>query len=307
MSKVDLRTVDLNLMIALEALLEECHVTNSATRLNLTQSAMSRSLAKLREVFDDPLLVRVDSGYQRTARAEAVLSQLKSALNEVRLTYEAPTFNPATATGEFRVATLDYPEIVILPVLSQIVRSKAPGLMINVVQKSILSIDEVVSGKADVSIGWMPSAMPKFCAAQKLFEDDYVCVMDRSHPLAGSTLSLDGYLSSPHAIMSTGRTAGSFVDNALSQVGLSRNIAKRSPHFVTGLLSIRHTDLLQTAPRRLALPLLKPAGLVMKELPFKIEPVVVSQLWHTRNNHSPVHKWFRSQIAKAVEASSVKA
>jgi len=301
MSHVNLKDIDLNLLVALEVLLEECNVTNSAVRLDVSQPTMSRTLARLRETFSDPLLVRVAKGYERTARADELLGTLRSALSEVRRTFAEQIFDPATATGLFRISSLDYPEVAILPKLMRAVRFEAPGLQIVVVQKSIQSIEEIVDGKADLSIGLMPSSLPKHCFVQKLYEDDYVCVMHRSHPLANSKLTLDGYLSYPHSIIDTGKTPGSFLDDVLAQRGLSREIVKRSPHFVASLLSIGETDLLQTAPRRLAAPLLKSADLVMRDLPFEMKPVVLSQLWHARNNRSPVHRWFREQIVLAAQ------
>ena len=298
MSEVNLAKVDLNLLVALDVLLEERHVTNAANRLGLSQSAMSRNLSRLRQVFDDPLLVRTAAGYVRTPRADEIAASLRPVLSGVQAILEKPTFDPASATGAFRISALDYPEIAILPALMQRVRTRAPAVRIEVVYKSILSIEEVVEGRADVAIGLMPTSLPKHCRIETLYEDEYVCVMHKSHPLANTRMTLDDYIRYPHSVIHTGKAPGSFVDDLLAKQGLERQIVKYSPHFVTSVLSIRETDLIQTAPKRLALPLLDAAGLVMQELPFQMKPVVVSQLWHARNTSNPLHQWFRDQIAQ---------
>ena len=184
-----------------------------------------------------------------------------------------------------------------MPGLMRTVRRLAPGMRIEVVQKTILSIEEIVDGTADLSLGLMPTTLPKHCVMQTLYEDEYVCVMHKDHPLAGSELTVEAYLDYPHAVIHTGKVPGSFVDSMLAKHGLSRRIVKFSPHFVASVLSIRDTDLLHTAPRRLAEPMLEAAGLVMRELPIKLEPVVLSQLWHARHTLDPLHRWFREQVA----------
>ena len=132
MQQVNLNKVDLNLLVALDVLLDERHITKAASRLDLSQPAMSRTLARLRDAFDDPLLVRVAGGYERTARAEGLVQPLKQALEKVSLTFAKPTFDPATAIGTFRICTLDYTEVVISPVFMEIITRYAPGIQIEI-------------------------------------------------------------------------------------------------------------------------------------------------------------------------------
>ncbi len=302
MSRVDLKDVDLNHLVALDVLLEDCQVSKAAARLGMSQPAMSRTLSRLRETFGDPLLVRVDGGFVRTARAEEIAGQLKTALSEMRRTFEAPAFDPATATGVFTITALDYVEIVLLPAVMKAVRTEAPGLRVEIIQRAVYSIEQIVDGEADLCVGLMPSAMPKYCILEDLFEDRYVCVMHKNHPSAKAALTVDSYLQHPHSIIHTGKTPGSFLDDRLRQMGYTRTIAKRSPHFLASLFSLGETDMLQTVPKRLADALTMSGELVSRELPFELNPLVISQVWHARDNGEPLHQWFRRQITLAAQS-----
>ncbi len=302
MSKVDLSSIDLNLLVAIDVLLGELHVSNAAERLGLSQPAMSRTLARLRVVFDDPLIVRAQKGYAPTARAEKLKSSLKTALTEVRRVFAETEFDPATTLDTFRLSTLDYAELVLFPELMNNIRSAAPGVRIEVLQRSIFSIEEIVDGIADISIGLMPRSLPKHCESESLFEDDYVCVMHKGHPIAHKTLTLENYLKYPHSIIHTGKAPGSYIDDVLAKLGHERKIIKRSPHFVASLFALGQSDLLQTVPRRLALPMMVAADLVLHDLPFKLNPLKVSQMWHSRNTDNATHKWLRQQVQKAVQS-----
>jgi len=143
MREVDLARVDLNLLVSLEILLEERHVSKSANRLNLSQSAMSRTLARLRETFDDPLIVRGENGYERTARGEELALHLTETLDRVGGTFSKTTFDPKTATGSFRISTLDYAEVVLLPEFVRVIRREAPNLEIDIIRRSVFSLEEV--------------------------------------------------------------------------------------------------------------------------------------------------------------------
>lgn len=304
---MDLHHVDLNLLVALEVLLDECHVSNSADRLNISQPAMSRTLSRLRTTFGDPLLVRVTNGYERTERGDAIAEKLAETLNQIRLTFMKPEFDPTTATGVFRIATLDYGELVVLPAFMRSVTACAPNMQIELVRKGFNSVEEILVGSADLSIGIMPNTTPKHCMVQKLFEDDYVCAMHKDHPLANSELTMDGYLKHPHATIHTGPSHGSIIDDTLERMGHTRFIAKRSPHFITSLLTLGESNLMQSTAKRSALRLQEASDLVVKELPFPMKPLTISQAWHERHNHNPSHKWFRDQVALAAADSDIGA
>jgi len=302
MQQVNLNEIDLNLLVALDVLLDECHVTRSANRLNLSQPAMSRTLTRLRVAFDDPLLVRVVGGYERTTRADALQEPLRQALDQVRLTFERPEFDPATSTETFRISTLDYTEVVISPAFMERITRYAPEVQIEIARRSIYSIEEVLDGHADISLGVMPKSLPKHCVVQPLFEDRYVCLMHKSHPLVNAQLTLKDYLDYPHSIIHTGNRPGSHIDDVLESLGHSRKIAKKSPFFAASLFSLGRTNLLQTVPKRLATPVLHAMDLVIRDLPFEVAPLVISQMWHARNTDNPSHTWLRGQLHGAAQS-----
>ncbi len=299
MRKMDSKNFDLNLLIALDVILEELHISRSAKRLNISQSATSRALAKLRDMFDDPLIVRVSKGYQRTPRGESLVKSVKSILSEVESTFETQEFEPAEFKGELTICTLDYGEAVLLPAIMEKVSQEAPGATIKIIHRKIYSISEVLDGNADILLGTIPDNPPKHCNAQFLYSDRFVCVVSKDHPLARKTITLEDYVSYPHSIIHTGESPGTSIDVALAKIGKSRHIMKSSPHFAASVFSIVNTNMIQTIPLRLAGKLLLYSDLVVKELPFETGAVEIGQMWHRRNSENLAHRWFR-QLIKSV-------
>ena len=300
MSEVDLRKIDLNLLVALDVLLDECHITNSAHRLNLSQPAMSRTLARLREAFDDPILVRVPNGYNRTERARALAEPLKAVLDQIRYTLAEPVFDPKSYSGEFRICTLDYGEVVVVPRFMKVISEKAPNAKIVIVHRPIYAIAEMLEGTADIILGSMFPSTPKHCMKQHLYDDIFVCVMHKDHPLAEQELTMEDYVEYPHSIIHTGERPGTQVDDALEKEGLTRRVAKQSPHFFASLMSLGDTNIIQTVPERLAKVMQDSNNLIIKSLPFDIDPIRVGQVWHSRDNLNPMHQWFRTQLEQSV-------
>jgi len=299
MHEVNLKKYDLNLLVALEVVLQEKHVTKSAERLNISQPAMSRTLTRLREMFDDRLLVRTPDGYIKTPRAERLETQLSETLKSIAHTIDTPQFDPKFARAVFKLCTLDYGEVLVVPELLRLLERHAPYIVVETIQRSNYTVQEVQKGVADVTIGIAPTNPAKNCKVEQLFEDRYVCVMDENHPLANDKLTLKSYLSYGHSVTNTGSSTLRRVDQTLETLGVKRRVLKRSPQFLASIFSCKQTRLLQTTPLRHLAPLLAPMGLVAKELPFKMNPIQYCQIWHVRNDDDPAQKWFRQQITDA--------
>ena len=299
MSKKHVEDIDLNLLIALDVLLSERHITNAAIRLKISQPAMSRTLTRLRDTFGDPLLVRTSAGYVATARAENLVDPVKDILRQIQGTLTTPTYDPATEMGEFRVSTLGYGEVVVIPGFMEAISKETPNVEIVIVNRSVYSVDEILEGKADILFGARLPDVSKACIIQPLYEDKFVCVMSDCHPLAKGKLTLEGYLNYPHSIIHTGERAGSHIDDLLEKLGHKRKILKRSPHWTASLMSLATTELLQTVPERMARSLANTGGLVVKELPIDLAPSKFELMWHSRFNDDPRHKWFRDKFIKA--------
>ncbi|MEM7068631.1 MAG: LysR family transcriptional regulator [Pseudomonadota bacterium] len=299
MRNMDLRKIDLNLLVVLNVLLEELHISNSASRLNLSQPAMSRALARLREMFDDPLIVRVSKGYRRTPRGESLVNPVQFILDNIQSTLTEREFDPEVYQREFAICTLDYGEAVLVPKIMERLMADAPGIKLKITHRRIYSIAEVLDGSADILLGTIPESPPKHCVVQPLYDDRFVCVVHKQHPLANRTMTLNDYVSYPHSIIHTGESPGTSIDVALEQLNLRRNIVKSSPHFVASILSVGRTDVIQTIPHRLADMVVQYSDLVVKELPIEVGPVKIGQMWHMRNLKDQAHIWFREVVKAA--------
>ena len=290
------RGIDLNLLPILDAIFEELHISRAAKRLNLSQPAVSRALARLRTEFDDELIVKDRNGYRRTPRGEELSGRVKKILMEVDAAKQASNFDPKSFDGEFKICTLDYGEATLIPLLQEDLTKVAPLARIRIVHRRIYSISEVLEGAADLLLGTIPENPPRHCVVEHLFADRHVCVMCKNHRLAQTKLTLKHYVELPHSIIHTGESPGTAIDATLRQMGRHRTVARSSPHFVASLMSIANTELVQTVPETLAKSLAEKFDLVIKELPLEVAQVDIGQMWHSRNDNDGAHMWFRQRV-----------
>ena len=305
MHEVNIGSVDLNLLVALRALLSERHVTRAARSIGLSQPAMSHALARLRELFDDPLLVRTASGMQPTPRAEALAPALSAALDDLARVIAPPgAFEPRRSTRRFRLIADDYTELVLLPHVLERVWEAGPGIDVQVGAPSH-GLSDIVEGRADFSIVPARSGpAPRGIYVQKLFHEDFVAVVRADHPHVKKRLSLDEYLALPHALISPRGQVGSVVDNALAKLRRSRRVAVEIPHFLVAPHLVRRSDLVLLLGKRVAAVMAEPLGLRVLEPPreLDLEGFTVSLIWHERHRADPAHAWFRRVIAGAAKA-----
>jgi len=300
MHEVNIRNLDLNLLVALEALLQESSVTQAAAAVNLSQPAMSRALDRLRHMLKDPLLVRSGRGMVLTPRAESLRGPLQDALERVRTVLAPNEFNPATSQAHFRIIGVDYFSHVMMPgVLEQLYR-EAPNIQVSIENMSAEGIEGLKTGEIDLGIGVIDVG-PKLDAAyhQHLFDDDFICVMREGHDLSDKTLKLEDYCRANHALLSiTGKGSGT-IDLLLQGIGKERKIALRLPHFLAIPSVVSKTDLITTIPRKVA-QLFEGQGVVMCELPTELQSpsFTISQIWHERFHHDPARKWLRSIVKR---------
>ncbi len=221
-------------------------------------------------------------------------------MNNIENTLSEPDFDPQSYQREFAVCTLDYGEAVIMPAIMERIIAESPRIRVRIVHRRIYSISEILDGTADVLLGTVPDNPPKHCVVQPLYDDRYVCLMHKSHPMAERTLTLEDYVRYPHSIVHTGESPSTTIDDQLTKMGLSRTVVKRSPHFVASILAIGDSHIIQTIPQRLAEKITHHSDLVMKELPLDVGPVRVGMMWHMRDAKDPAHIWFRGVIKETV-------
>ncbi len=309
MHSVHLAGLDLNLLVALRALLAERHVTRAAERVGLSQPAMSHALGRLRTLLGDPILVRTPSGMQPTARAEAMRQPLESALAELgRLLAPPPAFDPATAKRRFRVSTSDYVELVLVPRLCARVWREAPGIDLAFTVYAGGGVSALHEDTTDLVISppdTLGTSTPGL-RMQRLLDDRFVCVVRDGHPLVGAKkrLSLDDFVSLPHALITPrGRSARGAVDDALERLGKKRRVALEIPHFLVAPHVVRETDVVLTLAERVARLLSPMLGLRQLPPPLKVPRFSMAMIWHERSHADPALAWFRrliSAVAKEV-------
>jgi DNA-binding transcriptional LysR family regulator len=298
---MNLRALDLNLLVILDALLREGGVTGAAARLNLTQPAVSIALRRARAVFGDPLLVRSGAGMRPTPVAEALAPRLAEALAGVSSLFAARSFDPATATRDFVLSASDLAEILVLPGLVSALYAAAPGVGLTVrsVDSVPLQSSEARDGQLDLTIGGMPLPGPPYLGAV-LFEDDFVILARTGHPAMSRPLSVETFAALPQALVSPqGSTPGGPIDTALAGFGLKRRIALSLTRFAALPAVLAQSDLVACVPRALAARPAFSGPVCSHDLPFASPGYALRMLWHRRHDADPAHRWLRSTVPVA--------
>jgi DNA-binding transcriptional LysR family regulator len=299
MRSVDLRSVDLNLLHPLRALLEERHVTRAAKRCFLSQPAMSRAFERLRADFADPLLVRTGRAYERTVRGERLLRELDSLMPRLEALVRGEGFEPANTRDRFRLAVTDHASAVLMPGLLRRIRLEATKAVIEVVGWHERAYDDVAAGRLDLALS--AEAVPPALQVEVLYEEDFVCLVGSARPMRRKRFTLKEYLDRPHVIVETWGDQQTPVDRPLAELGLKRRAALRVPFFVPTLLGISGTDLTLTVPRRLVVAIPR-RGLQVIEPPREIRNFSYFMVWHPRLDAEPAQVWFRDQVRSAARA-----
>ena len=303
----DLHRIDLNLLVALDALARERNVTKAAERTGVTQSAMSHTLRRLRELFDDPLLVRGRGGMVLTPRAEALAVPLRSGLVSLARTLAEPAaFEPEHASRTFRIVSPDLFDALFLPALLKRLGHEAPSVDLAVVPTPKRLSDSLETGDVDLAIYPVLLDPQPFdlgtqvdaeLQSRTLFRDSFRCFVRNDHPaLTGRRkLTLETYTRLNHILVSPGGEGPGLVDRILQARGLKRRIALRVPHFATALEVIAQSDLVLTAPSSLS-GCSTASSLASRPAPLAIPEHAITMLWHPRFTEDPAHRWLRERI-----------
>jgi DNA-binding transcriptional LysR family regulator len=293
---MDIRSIDLNLLLALDALLSERNVTRAAARLNLSQSAMSAALGRLRALFGDPLLLRAAGGMVPTAKGLELAAPVKQVLADIgRLVQQGGAFDPATAGVTFTIAASDYVEFAILPRLVDFLEANAPLARLAVKPMDFGAIGKQLEA-GDVDIGILGAGFaPPNVRSRPLYLERFMCVARHDHPQVADRLTLDLFCELDHVLVSP--SGGSFVspvDNALAALGRSRRVRLSVPHFLLVTEIIVRSDMLAVLPERLA----GAYGdrLRVFEMPFDVPPFTIAKVWHERGHRDPALVWLRQAL-----------
>lgn len=299
---MNLANINLNLLVSLDALLDTCNVTRAAEQLHISQSAMSKTLAQLRDMFQDPLLVRVGNRFVPTARAEQIRGGLKQLLHNAAVLLESEEFDPVRCDTTFTIAVTDYVAQFILPDVLQHIYRQAPHIGIRLIDWDQHSLQGLTGGRIDLGTGSLEHAPANFYV-RKIDEDSLVCVMAPGHPLACQGLTMEGYLAYSHAVITSGGDKHRRVDKALAALGFSRRVGLEVPYYRSALHIIAGTDMLLTLPEHIARHTAGPFGLVQFPLPFESPHFEYSLIWHERQHHQAGHRWLRQVLMDELRRS----
>ena len=291
MQKPNLRGLDLNLLVPLQALLEERSVTRAAMRVHLSQPAMSRVFERLREAFSDELLIRSGKKYALTPRAAALLEELTLLLPKVESLWQKKPFSPASATGCLKLAMTDQMAALLLPELVATLSREAPNVDVQLVPWQDSSFRDLAAGQLDLVA--CPLTAPFPLVVERLLPDRFVCLVSRSHPHRKKSFSLTEYLAEKHIVLEVQLGHQTLVDRPLSELGKRRKSALRLPFFVVAVEALEKTSLVLTIPERLANRRMDPRKTRLVDAPKEIPPYYQTMSWSDRLNADPLHSWFR--------------
>jgi DNA-binding transcriptional LysR family regulator len=304
-----LHRIDLNLLVYLDVLLRECNVTQAANQLGLSQPAMSNGLRRLRDLFNDPLLVRTSDGMTPTARALELEPLVRDILSGVeRAIQPTSEFDPMDARQVIRVMASDYAESTLFPAVLQKLRELAPGLTLDVMTPSDVSFLDVERGKIDLVINRFDQ-MPQSFHQITLWTDSFSCLLSRDNPIL-ERFDLESYLAANHIWVSkTGMGVGvgvdpddvqrlGWVDHALDAMGKKRNIRVFTRHYQAAMTLAEQNDLIVTLPTRATWLKRDNPRVVVRDCPFTVPPLELKMAWSPLLQHNPAHRWVRQLITQ---------
>ncbi|WP_421739196.1 LysR family transcriptional regulator [Caulobacter sp.] len=293
-----MQTPDLNLLVTLDVLLAEGSVTRAAKRLRLSPSAMSRALARLREVTGDPLLVRAGRDLVPTPRAIELRERVGLLVQDAQAVLRpVEALDPGRLRRVFTLRTAEGFVETFGPVLIARVAAAAPGVLLRFVQKPDKDSKPLRDGAIDLETGVVEGDTGPELRTQVLFRDRYVGVVRQDHGLAEGAMTPVRYAAARHVAVSRDGVAKGVIDEALAQDGLTRHIATVVGGFASAISLARSSDLVATVPERHTRGLRE--GLVSFGLPMQVPEFAVSLLWHPRMEADPAHRWLRGCVREA--------
>lgn len=294
---MDLRQIDLNLLVIFNQLLLDRRVSTSAEKLGLTQPAVSNALKRLRTLLKDDLFVRTARGMEPTPYAMHLAEPVGYALGSLQNAFnQRDTFDPATSSRTFTLAMTDIGEIYFMPPLLEALARLAPYIRISTLRNTAGNLrEDMEAGSVDLALGLLPHLQTGFFQ-RRLFFQRYVCMFRQGHPTASTPISLESFCSCAHVGVIAANTGHGEVDALMERMGIKRQVRLVVPHFVAVGHILQSTDLIATVPERFAVRCEGPFGLVTSPLPVRLPEIAINLFWQAKYNREPANMWLRQLI-----------
>lgn len=295
---------DLKLLMCFDALMAERSVSRAAERLNLSQPAMSHALARLRRLFDDPLLLKGRGLMTPTSRALQLEGQVQDLLSALRrLTEQPAAFDPATARVRFSVMAPEYAEYLLAAPVTLHLEREAPNVALDFrASDPDRALDWLARGDLDFRLGWWPEP-PAALRYKLLFRDRLVCAVRKNHPRFKASISTDDYLAAAHVRVQTPRTSVSSgaLDQAATALQHTLDVTLKVQNLAVMSEVVSASDLVATLPERLAVRLQEKYPLQVLPLPLAVPDIRMALYWHERTHKHAAHRWFRQAVSDAAK------
>lgn len=303
-NSMELHKLDLNLLLALDALVSLRSVTRAAEKLFVSQPAMSHSLNRLRTFFDDPLLVRSPQGMQPTQKALYLQQGVHQALSLLQSHFSQPeAFDPGTSVRHFTLCTTDYVECVLIPPLVKMLAVTAPGVHIDIkILRETIPELALADGEIDFLLGFDEyMSVPSYLCRETWLNEPLIGILRHDHPLQSDQLTLSDLIALPHVFHSPLGHQGSPMDDFLAERGMQRNISVNSQSYMSAAAIVSHTDHLFILPQKVAAMMAGYWPLKMVSLPKECPGYHLNCIWHPAQDSNPALRWLRELMRSLIE------
>jgi DNA-binding transcriptional LysR family regulator len=297
---MDLARLDLNLLVALDALLQQRSVTRAAVQMGLSQPALSASLARLRRQFGDELLTRVGNEYRLTPLALQLRELVRMALVGVERVFDAqPDFDPASSTREFTVLVSDYVVVVLGDTLAALLAEEAPRTRLRLTPHSPAMVERAEQVLLGTDVMLLPHGFISDLSHQDLYRDEWVCVVSADNPVVGTGLTVDHLRTLPWVLTYHGQTASTPAARQMRMLGIEPRVQVVTEDFITVPTLVAGSERIALLQRRLVDLLPLSAGIRSLPCPVELSPLVEAMWWHPALDDDPEHRYLRDAIARA--------
>ena len=301
---MDIRSVDLNLLVVFDAMHQHRHVTKAGEALRLSQPAMSAALSRLRTLFNDPLFVRTGAEMVPTPKAQALSASIRQVVTTIETDILQPTtFEPLNSRRTFTLVTPDIAEVNFLPKLLAELAKSAPHINLKTLAMPRQAASQALSsGAAEMAIGYFPDLQKAGFFQQKLITSAHVCLIKKKHPTIGEKITLHQFIQASHAVVKPDGREHVF-EKFLQEKNIQRRVVVELSHFMSLLPIVETSHLVATVPKDLAEFFVNHGEVRFVDTPMKSPTIDVHLFWHQRFQKDPAHIWLRQVIYKSFNKS----